>query len=100
MHAHAKQTHSHICSLVAVSSSKAHYKLPPCVSFAVASNNDVNLFKEFISRNSNYFSGILETIQRGSTPPHKHKQTYYGNTACVTVWRRDKNLLEMSFPRS
>lgn len=67
----------------------AHYKVPLCVSFTVARNNDASLFKEFLSRKSNCISGILELTQRGSTfssQVHKHKQTHCGNTACVTAW--------------
>lgn len=44
----------------------AHYKVLLCVVLAVASNNDVSLFREFTSRKSRYFSGVLELFQRGS----------------------------------
>ena len=42
-------------------------KFPLCVSFKVASNKDVSLFKEFISRNFSDFSGLLEIIWGGCT---------------------------------
>lgn len=85
MHTHSKtNTEPHLqpcCSVVL--KTELIIKVPLCVSLKVASNDDVSLFKEFISRNPRYFSGILEIIQRGSTffpPAYKHKHTYYGHT--------------------
>lgn len=91
MHAHSRNKHTATSAalLQRRRQNGARYKVPLCVSFAVASNNDASLFEEFISRKSNYFSGILEITQRGSTfssQVHKHKQTHCGNTACVTAW--------------
>lgn len=61
------QPHLQLCCSVVLKTELITLQVSLCVTFKVASNNDVSLFTEFISRNSSYFSGILEIIQRECT---------------------------------
>lgn len=94
-----------MCCLVAVLSSKlSSLQSAPLYQIKkVASNNDVSLFEEFISRNS-YFSGILEIIQKFPQCTNTHTKDTRTHTyrACVTAWKKDINISQtpsISFPK-